>query len=391
MDRTYDVIIIGLGGMGSAAAYQLTKRGMRVLGLERFTLAHDRGSSHGGSRITRTAYFEDPAYVPLLLRSHELWREIEHETGEDILTMTGGLMMGPESSRTVAGSLETARTWELRHEMLNAAEINLRYPAFTPASDVVGLYEEEAGFVRPELSVMAHCQAARIRGAELHFGEAVRAWKAAPSGDGVTVSTDQATYSASRLVITPGAWAPELLADLDLPLQVERYVQFWFEPEDGIDRFLADRHPIYIWEAEDGVQFYGFPAHKPFDAGIKVAFFRLGSPTTPETVDRTVHPGEIQRMRMYIGHRIPALNGRFLNARTCLYTTTPDTHFVISLHPEHPQVAIAAGFSGHGFKFVPVVGEIMADLAADGHTKHSIDLFDPIRDAVTNPMPSGPG
>jgi sarcosine oxidase len=379
MTRSFDVIVIGLGGMGSAAAYHLASRGQRVLGLERFTPAHDRGSSHGGSRITRLAYFEDPAYVPLLLRSHELWRELERESGAEILTITGGLMLGPESSRTIAGSVESARRWNLPHEMLDSAEIHRRFPTFTPGPGVIALYEADDGFVRPEISVQTHIDLARHKGADLRFEEPVQTWDAAASGDRVQVTTDRGTYEAGRLVIAPGAWAPELLTGLGLPMSVERYVQFFFRPVSGVEPFLAERHPIYIWEAEDTQQFYGFPAHDPVDAGVKVAFFRIGSPASPEDLDREVHPDEVALMRTYLDGRIPQLNGEFLRGVPCMYTNTPDEHFVIATHPAHPQVAIAAGFSGHGFKFVPVVGEILADLATTGSTDHPIALFNPAR------------
>jgi sarcosine oxidase len=379
MTRTYDVIVIGLGGMGSAAAYQLARRGERVLGLERFTPAHDQGSSHGRSRLIRQAYFEDPAYVPMLLRAYELWEQIEQDSGEQILTVTGGLMLGPTESRTVTGSLASARKWGLEYELLNATDIRRRFPTLSPGSDIVALYEKKAGFVRPEASVSAYLQRAEAAGGNLHFSEPVLKWEVRSSGEGVRVTTAQGIYEAERLVITPGAWAPELLADLGLPLEIQRQVLYWFMPTGGNEPFWVDRHPVYIWEAEDGVQFYGFPAHDDPQAGAKVAFFRLGTRCTPETIDRTVHPEEVEVMRSYLRGRIPQLGGTLVEAKTCMYTNTPDQHFIISLHPQYPQVAIAAGFSGHGFKFVSLVGEILADLATEGSTKHPIALFDPKR------------
>jgi sarcosine oxidase len=379
MPETYDAIVIGLGGMGSAAAYQLAKRGRRVLGLERFGVAHANGSSHGGSRIIRQAYFEDPAYVPLLLRAYELWEEIEAESGEEILTITGGLMMGNEDSLTVSGSIESAEEWGLDYEVLDAAGIRSRYPNFTPGDDVVALYEAKAGFVRPERSVAAHVAAARAHGADLRFEEPVLEWEAHPSGEGVRVRTSEGSYEAGRLVISAGPWSSRLLSDLDLPLLVERLVQFWFMPLGGAASFSVGRQPIYIWEIEGGVQFYGFPNHDRPEDGAKVAFFRVSTPCTPEDIDRTVYDHEVVQMRDAIKDRIPRLNGEFLKAATCMYTTTPDSHFIVSTHPEHPQVSIAAGFSGHGFKFVSVIGEILADLATRGSTQHPIGLFDPSR------------
>jgi sarcosine oxidase len=375
---TYDVIVVGLGGMGSAAAYHLAARGQRVLGLDKFEPAHNLGSSHGGSRIIRQSYFEDPAYVPLLLRAYELWEAAERDSGASLLTVTGGLMIGPPESLTVSGSQRSAQEWGLPHEMLDATEIRRRYPTLTPTDGEVALYETKAGFVRPEATVSAHIKLAAQHGAELHFSEPVQRWTALPGG-GVQVLTGAGMYTADRLVICPGAWAPQLLADLGVPFTVERQVQFWFEPTGGVEPFLPDRHPIYIWEDEDSVQVYGFPAHDGPDGGAKVAFFRRGQECTPETIDRTVADEEVTTIADHLASHIPTLPGRFLRAATCLYTNTPDEHFVIAVHPDHPQVTVACGFSGHGFKFVPVVGEIVADLATTGTTQHPIALFDPRR------------
>ncbi len=379
----YDVIVLGLGGMGSSAAYHLAARNQRVLGLERYGSPHDRGSSHGHSRVIRQSYFEHPAYVPLLLRAYELWERLEHETGRDLMTMCGGLMIGDEKSTVVAGSLASAREHGLPHEILSAADIRKRYPQLSPKDGEIAFYEKRAGWVHPEETVRAHLDRAAAMGADLHFHEPVTQWQAQTDGGGVVVTTAQGQYHASRLVIAPGAWAPETLAALGLPLQVERQILFWFEPTQDLAAFDPSRFPVYIWECENGVQFYGFPKQAGVP-GVKVAFFRmaqvgLGQTGSPETIDRTVHPHEIEAIRSFIAPRIPALNGKFLDARTCLYTTTPDEHFVIAQHPEHSQVAIACGFSGHGYKFASVVGEILADLSCDGSTKHPIDLFAPQR------------
>jgi len=375
----YDVIVAGLGGMGSAAAYHLSRRGQRVLGLERFGKAHDRGSSHGGSRIIRQAYFEDASYVPLTLRAYELWEELEHETGRDLMMITGGLFMGPEESRTVTGSIESAKEWNLEYEVLDAKEIRNRFPLFEPRDGVTALYEAKAGIVRPEMGVAAHLEAAEAKGADLRFEEPIVSWEASDSGEGVKVTTERGVYEAGRLVISPGAWAPELLADLGLPLEVQRIVQFWFMPKVGVEQFGVGRVPIWIWEADDGLQFYSFPSHDDPEDGVKVAFFRVGPGCTPETIDRTVHYEEVEHMRSYLREYVPALNGEFLRAKTCMYTNTPDEHFVISAHPEYPQIAIACGFSGHGYKFCGVVGEILADLATEGSTRHPIGIFSPAR------------
>jgi sarcosine oxidase len=374
----YDVIVAGLGGMGSAAAYHLAARGEHVLGLERYTPAHDKGSSHGQSRIIRLAYSEDPAYVPLVLRAYELWERLQSETGEDLMTITGGLMIGPPGTRVFEGSKESAEKYDLPHEILDAAELKRRYPVFEPTLDTVALFEERAGFLRPEACVKAHLDRAASHGADLRFEEEILAWE--PKRSGVRVETASGGYEAERLVISAGAWAPRLLADLGLPLGVTRQILFWFGPKGGIEPFLSDRFPIFIWEPEDGNSFYAIPAHDGHTGGVKAAFFRAdGKPADPETIDREVHEEEVEFIRSYLARYVPDLDGDFLFAKTCMYTNTPDEHFVISTHPNYPQIVIAAGFSGHGYKFCSVVGEILADLVTQGETTHPIDLFSPAR------------
>ncbi|MBT2387959.1 N-methyl-L-tryptophan oxidase [Streptomyces sp. ISL-1] len=381
MAPAYDVIVLGLGGMGSAAAAHLAARGVRVLGLEKFGPVHNRGSSHGGSRITRQSYFEDPAYVPLLLRAYELYEQLERETGRDVATLCGGVMVGRPQSRTVSGSLRSAEQWGLPHEMLDAKELRRRYPTLTPADDEVALYEARAGLLRPETTVAAHLQLATRHGADLHFEEPVTRWE--PYRDGVRVHTAENTYTAGQLVICPGAWAPQLLTDLNVPFTIERQIMYWFQPAGGTGPYVPERHPIYIWEDAAGVQIYGFPAIDGPDGGAKVAFFRKGTVCTPETIDRTVHDHEVRAMAEQLERCVPTLPGTFIKAATCMYSTTPDEHFVIARHPAHAgAVTVACGFSGHGFKFVPVVGEILADLALDGTTHHPIELFDPGRIAI---------
>jgi sarcosine oxidase len=378
-DNAYDVIVIGLGGMGSAAAYHLAARGQRVLGLEKFTPAHDRGSSHGGSRIIRQSYFEDPAYVPLLLRAYELWEQLAQDSGREVYRITGGLFSGPPDCLTVAGSLRAAREWGLEHEVLDAAEIASRFPNFTPQQGNIAIYEGKAGFARPEMTVQAHIDLAERAGATLHFGESVLEWTETSSG--VRVTTDRGSYTAGQVVICPGAWAPQLLAEFNIPITIERQVLYWLDPIGGTAPFVD--HPIFIDEKANGMQIYGFPAIDGARGGVKVAFFRKGVVCTPETIDRTVHEDEIREMRDGVAELLPALDGPCLHSATCMYSNTPDEHFVIARHPDSANVTVACGFSGHGFKFVPVVGEILADLATTGSTNHPISLFDPRR-LVTN-------
>ena len=377
--KAYDHIVIGLGGMGSSAVHQLAARGHRVLGLEKFSPPHDRGSSHGETRVVRQAYFEHPGYVPLLRRAYELWRELEHTTGTSLLHLCGGLMMGASDSAVVSGSLRSAREHGLPHEMLDAAEIRRRYPSFRLSDHAVGLAEETAGYVRCEDAVQAHLDAAALAGAMLQYNDPVLSWTA--EEDHVTVTTGQGTYSAARLVITPGPWAPELLAELSIPVSVERQVLYWFQPKAGAAAYQPDRFPIYIWQDRPGLETYGFPALNGPDGGMKTAFFHhpVREVTTPEIVDRRVREDDIAAMRGSLRQFLPDLDGKFLRGSTCLYSMTPDQHFVIGLHPQHPNVSFAAGFSGHGFKFCPVIGEILAGLACEGHTPHDISLFSPGR------------
>lgn len=382
MVPSYDVIVIGLGGMGSAAAQQLARRGQRVLGLDRHGPAHDRGSSHGESRVVRQAYAEDPAYVPLLLRGYELWEWLERDSGRELLTVTGGLVLGSEDSRTVQGGLRSAQQWGLAHELLEAGHIRRRFPTMTPARDVVGFYEHRAGLVSPEASVSAHLQLAERAGAWLRFHEPVTAWHADSSGEGVRVETPAGRYTASRMVVCPGAWAPEVLADLDLAFCTERYVQYWFDPVGSLAAYRPGRHPVFTWETGDGRLFDGFPALGGRERGVKVSFVRGGRSCTPKTIDRTVRPAEVEVVRAYLRPRIPTLAGTVLQAATCLYTYAPDRHFVLGAHPDNPQVIVGCGLSGRGFAFVPAVGEILADLTIDGASRHDIDLCSPRRSAA---------
>ena len=379
MSKNYDVIVLGLGGMGSAAAFHLAKREQKVLGVEQHSAAHDKGSSHGASRIIRQAYYEHPDYVPLVQRAYELWEGLESDSGADLLRVTGGLMIGPNGSPIVEGTLTSAQQHHLPYELLDAADLKRRYPVLQPRAGEMAVFEHRAGFVRPEACVRAHLQQAERHEAELHFEERVKTWHAHPSGSGVRVVTDRGAYEADHLVIAPGAWAPEQLNALAVPFDIRRHVMCWFEPVGGPQPFLPENFPIYLWDVNGSEVFYGFPATDGEGGGVKVAMHTGGDRCTPDTIDRQHFESEIEELRTNLARFIPALNGPLLDAVACMYTLTPDEHFVISLHPEHSQVAIAAGFSGHGFKFTSVVGEILADLSINGRTNHPIALFSPKR------------
>jgi len=365
-----DAVVLGLGAMGSAAVYHLARRGCRVIGIEQYTPAHDRGSSHGRSRIIREAYFEHPNYVPLIQRAYDLWETLQHESGSRLFLPTGGLMIGPQDGVLIQGTLASARIHHLTCELLGAGQLRRRHPAFRVQDDTVAVWEPRAGVLFPESCLLAHLQGAARSGALLRTEERVVSWRA--RGGGVEVRTDKDLYAADRLVVAAGPWTGAVLADLALPLQVERNVMFWFQPADPTP-FAPDRLPIYIYEYRRDGFIYGFP--ELGRDGVKVAHHHSGETCTPEDIRRTVAPEEVHRMRDIVARTLPGLNGDLLQAVACMYTNTPDGHFVIDRHPGHPQVVLACGFSGHGFKFAPVVGEILAELAVYGHTRHPIDLF----------------
>lgn len=385
------VIVVGLGTMGAAAAWRLAARGADVLGLDRFVPPHHRGAHAGGSRIIRMAYMEGADYVPLVRRAYPMWRDIEAATGRGLLTTTGALMLGRPDCVAVAGSVATAREHGLAHEVLDATEVRRRFPVFTPTDDEVALYEEAAGLLRPEAAISALLDLARDAGADLRTGVAVTGWRT--DADGVVVRTDEGEHRADRLVLAPGAWAGPLLAGLDLPLRVERRVQHFWRPAD-LAAYQPGALPVWLWDAPDATTGYGLGA---VDGAVKAAMHSGGGAlvdpdvgATPATTD------EVETMREWLAPRLPGLaDAAWVGAVECLYTLTPDTDFVLGQHPGHANVAVACGFSGHGFKFAPVVGDVLADLALAGGTDTPVGLFDPARftagDAPSGSVPAGSG
>ncbi len=382
------VVVAGLGAMGAAASYHLARRGAQVTGIEARGPAHSQGSSHGQSRIIRQAYFEDPCYVPLVLRAYELWAELQQATRELLLQRTGALMVGPERGQVVSGSLESARRWRLAHRLLYPEQIRRLFPQLNPDPGDAALFEPEAGMLAPEAGVLAHLGQAAAAGAQLHFGEEVRAWK--PGGGGLVVSTASADYPADRLVLAPGPWAPRLLPQL--PLEVERQVQVWLEPTD-VSAFEARRLPVFLFDREPRATFYGLPSQDR--RTVKVALHHGGETTSAEDVRRQVTEADVTSLRRELEMVVPELGRAPVHrAEVCLYTNTPDRDFVVGLLPEDRRVAVAAGFSGHGYKFSPVVGEILADLALHGSTDHPIERFRPdrwSRPGQAAPPAAGPG
>jgi sarcosine oxidase len=370
----YDTIVLGLGGMGSAVAAHAAARGQRVLGIERFGPAHARGSSHGESRIIRQAYFESPDYVPMLRRAYELWDALEARTETTLRAQTGGLFVGRPETAVVAGTLESAHRWDLAHEVYDAAELRRAFPAVTPLDDEIGIYEAVAGAVFPEPAVRAHLLVAADEGAELRFGVHATGWNAGEAGVRVTLA-DGAHVDAQRLAICAGPWFGQVASDLGIPLRVERKVQFWFAPLDR--NAVTPAHlPIYAVQRDGAEMFYGFP---DFGRGAKIAHHGRGDAGDPDALDRRVRDAEIDGARASLASFVPAAAGAFLRADPCMYTLTPDEHFVIGVHPRHPNVVVAGGFSGHGYKFTPVVGEIVGALLANEDPGFALDLFSPTR------------
>lgn len=364
----FDVIVLGLGGMGSAAAAALARRGVRVLGLEQFPFAHRLGSSHGRTRIIRTAYYEHPAYVPLVRRAFTLWADLEARVGCRLLTPCPCLTVGEPGGELISGVQAAATQHALAVESFSAAEAERHFPQFRIPEPFAGVLEQSAGILAVEECVRANLEVATTAGADLRAEEPAVEWRAA--GQGVEVTTAKGTYSAARLVVTAGAWATKLLADLGVPLSVMRQVQWWFGADTS---FTPGRFPVFLLDTPNGA-FYGLPAVD--DHGVKCAR-HYGQPElpSPSGVAWEVAPGEESDVRQFLSRHLPVLDHPPTHAEVCMYTLTPDRHFVIDVHPRYPQVAVACGFSGHGFKFAPTVGEILADLALDGRTAHPIDLF----------------
>jgi sarcosine oxidase len=365
----YDVIVLGVGGMGSAALFELARRGRRVLGLEQFAPGHDRGSSHGLTRVIRKAYYEHPDYVPLLRRAYERWYDLEQRCGRRLFVECGCLSIGPPDGEVVPGVCRAAEQHGLPVERLTAHELRRRFPAFRFGDDISAVLERDAGFLYVEECVRAHADEARRLGADLRADEAAVSWEA--TAGGVLVRTAKETYTAERLVITAGAWAGRVLASLGLPLTVLRKVLLWFDTADPA-ALRRDVFPIYMAETPQGF-YYGFPV---IDAlGHKVARHDGGTVADPATLDRTASDADADDCRAFLQAHLPAAAGSLSDGRVCMYTVTPDHHFVIDRHPEWPQVVIAAGFSGHGFKFASVVGEVLADLAETGRTSLPVGMF----------------
>jgi len=369
----HDVIVIGLGGMGGAAALHLAARGAKVLGLEQFDIPHARGSSHGLTRIIRLAYWEHPSYVPLLRRAYALWRDLEHRAGQRLLVVSGSIDAGVENSRPIAGVLQACADFELPHDRLDSTELAARFPGYHLPKDIVAVFQPDGGFLLAEPCLLAHLAVARTAGADLRFQQSVVDWTA--GSDGVEVRTTRDTHRARRLVVTAGAWAGTLLSGYRRVLSPERQVVLWTEARNP-ELFTVERFPVFYIHVNEGA-FYGFPI---WERGFKIGkYHHRRQPADPDVPAPPADEEDERILRTAVSRYFPAADGPTVAAETCLFTNTPDEHFLIGPMPDQPDVIVAAGFSGHGFKFCSVVGEILADLALDGATAHDISLFNPAR------------
>jgi sarcosine oxidase len=380
MER-YDTIVLGIGGVGSAALYHLARRGVRAIGIDRFSPPHELGSSHGHTRVIRQAYFEHSDYVPLLKEAYRLWYGLESATGSQLFQRIGLIEIGPPDGEVVPGVLRAAEEHSIEVESLTAEQIGQRWPGLRVKPNLVGVFEPAAGYLRVEECVTAHLEAARAAGAEIVKGTEVLSWTVKDGDVRVRTATGEEIVG-NRLIVAAGSWAGGLLSNLSINLRVVRKSLFWFATDDA--RYdVASGMPVFLFELPTGV-FYGFP--KLDDRGVKFAEHTGGQHVDdPLTVDRTTNPLDEHRLIEVLSQSLGGVSSRATDHAVCLYTMSPDEHFIVDRHPAHPNVFFAAGLSGHGFKFTPVLGRALADMALDGGTDLPIDFLSLRRFAKTRP------
>lgn len=368
----YDVAVVGLGSMGSAVLARCAMRGVRAVGIEQYGLGHDLGAYSGRSRIIRKAYFEDAAYVPLLLRAYELWRDVERRTGTQLVRITGLLMAGTERSEVVIGTQAAAKAYDLPLRMLGPREMRTRYPRLRVTDDEVGAFEPDGGIVFPEAGVAAHLALAKAHGATTIANAAMTSWE---GGDAVRLTlSDASTVEAASAVFTLGPWFAAEMERIGIPLVVQRNVQLWFSPETP--DWDASRFPAFLVDRPGQPLLYGFP---DLGEGVKAAFHAHGEATTPDALRRDAGDGDVEPVVRALDAWMPGAAGTLVSAKVCMYSLTPDRNFVVGLHPRHSNVVVCGGFSGHGYKFASVVGEIGTQLALDGATAHNVGFLSPVR------------
>ncbi|MFB6183302.1 MAG: N-methyl-L-tryptophan oxidase [Haloarculaceae archaeon] len=366
-----DVIVVGVGGMGSATVAHLARRGNDVVGIERYDVPHARGSSHGISRIIRLPQYEDPAYVPLVRRAFDLWDDLDAGHSRPLVHRVGSVAAGPDDGESVyAGSKRACDVHGIDYDHLTGAELNERYPGFDLPDEYRAIDQPDGGFLHCEQCTVAHVADAHDHGATVRAREAVESWTAGERG--VTVETDRGTYAADRLVVTAGAWTGRILPSLSPYLQPQRQVLGWFQPDDP-DRFAPANFPVFVADVPEG-HFYGVPAYEV--PGFKVGKFdHHGETGNPADLPRDPDREDERLLRAFTERYVPDADGPTMGLSTCLFTNTPDGDFLLDVHPDHHNVVVGAGFSGHGFKFASVVGEVLADFAIDGETSHPVDPF----------------
>ena len=370
--RRWDVLVIGCGVMGSAVTYNLAKRGLRVLNLEKFGVNHRFGSSHGKTRIIRLAYYEDPRYVPLLRRAYDAWKEVESKSGKELLHITGGIMIGKEDGELIRGALKSAKVHGLHHDLLSPAEAEARFEAFTIGRGYLVLYERESGVLFAEGCVRAFVGLGSEAGGEFRFSEEVKGWRSGT--EGVEVETSGGMHVADKLVVCGGAWNERLLKGV-VPLQTERQVPIWFASR-GEAKFAPPKMPVFIMEEKKDVFYYGIP---DVGHGVKVGRSHGGVVGDPDGLSREVTESDIAPVREFVSRRLPKLDGPPIASTTCLYSNTPDGNFAVGQHPADQRVVVVSACSGHGFKFASVLGEQVAELATEGRTSIDISFLDPGR------------
>jgi sarcosine oxidase len=382
--RVFDQIVIGVGGMGSAAVCALARRGQRVLGLEQFGVPHEFGSSAASTRIFRFAYFEDPSYVPLMRLAFDRWQMLQRDFGQTFVTTTGGLDIGLPAGRVVRGAKLACQAHGLAHEVLRASEVSRRFPAWNLPAEFEAVLQPEAGFLLADRAIEAHVTVARRLGAEVNEHEPVRHWRVI--GDRVEVETERARYEAGALILSAGAWTGKLHAPLKRLALPERQVVGWFHADE---RLLAPQNfPVFILDCPQNGNFYGIPeqAQQRFKVG---KFHHRCEAVDPDSIDRHIAPEDIAVLTAF-GRYLAQPMGAPVGCKTCMFVNSPDEHFIIDALPEHPHVIVAAGFSGHGYKFCAAIGEILADLSSEGTTAHDTHLFRLSRAALHQPAPTTP-
>lgn len=370
MNSTFDVIVIGAGAMGSAAAYHLSKTGRKILVLDQYAPPHRFGSSHGESRIIREAYFESPLYVPLIQQAYQLWDDLEKESGKKLFLKTGGLMLGNKERRVFQGASTSALKYHVPYEYLDSPAIKKRFPAFKPSDDTVALFEQNAGILFPEECINSQLQLAKRNGVSFYFDETVASIQS--KNEGVEIVTDKGQYNADKVIVSAGAWLAELFPELRLPLSVKRQVLFWFKCTGvNAENFLPEHFPVYIWEHEANKIFYGFP---DLGDGLKIAIHHGGRLTTAKTIDRNVSQEEINEVTILLERFFDA-KVTFDRSAVCMYTNTPDENFIIDYHPSNKNIILVSACSGHGFKFSSAIGKLLCDMIIEKPLSFDISVF----------------